>query len=152
MASIHPVKPLLGLIAAAALTTLMGCASVDKMTSSVASTVRGDEKLTGAQEVPPVTTAATGSANIQVAADGAVSGSVTTSGVVSTMAHIHIGPAGQNGPVIVPLTKTGDNTYVVPAGAKLTPAQLAAYNMGSLYVNVHSNTHKGGEIRAQLKP
>ncbi|PZO13074.1 MAG: CHRD domain-containing protein [Burkholderiales bacterium] len=130
----------------------MGCATVDKMTSSVTSTVRGDEKLTGAQEVPPVTTTATGSANIKVAADGAVSGGVTTAGVVSTMAHIHIGPAGQNGPVIVPLTKTGDNSYVVPAGAKLTPAQLAAYNMGSLYVNVHSNANKGGEIRAQLKP
>jgi hypothetical protein len=152
MTSIFRIKPLLAIVAAAALTTLMGCAAVDKMTSSVTSTVRGDEKLTGAQEVPPVTTAATGSANIQVAADGAVSGSVTTAGVASTMAHIHIGPAGQNGPVVVALTKTGDNSYVVPAGAKLTPAQLAAYNMGSLYVNVHSNANKGGEIRAQLKP
>lgn len=152
MKTVFRIKPLLAIVATAALTTLMGCATVDKMTSSVTSTVRGDEKLTGAQEVPPVTTAATGSANIKVGADGAVSGSVTTAGVVSTMAHIHIGPAGQNGPVIVPLTKTGDNTYVVPAGAKLTPAQLAAYNMGSLYVNVHSNANKGGEIRAQLKP
>lgn len=152
MTSVFRINPLLAIIAAAALTTLMGCTTVDKMTSSVTSTVRGDEKLTGAQEVPPVTTAATGSANIKVAADGAVSGGVTTAGVVSTMAHIHIGPAGQNGPVIVPLTKTGDNTYVVPTGAKLTPAQLAAYNMGSLYVNVHSNANKGGEIRAQLKP
>lgn len=152
MTTVFRIKPLLAIVAAAALTTLMGCATVDKMTSSVTSTVRGDEKLTGAQEVPPVTTTATGSANIKVAADGAVSGGVTTAGVVSTMAHIHIGPAGQNGPVIVPLTKTGDNSYVVPAGAKLTPAQLAAYNMGSLYVNVHSNANKGGEIRAQLKP
>lgn len=142
----------LGVAAALSLTTLTGCATVDKMTTSVTSAVRGDEKLTGAQEVPPVTTAATGSANIKVAADGAVSGTVTTSGVASTMAHIHIGPSGQNGPVIVTLTKTGDDTYVVPAGAKLTPAQLAAYNMGSLYVNVHSNANKGGEIRAQLKP
>lgn len=152
MTSVFRLKTLLSLVAAAALTTLVGCATVEKMTGSVTSAVRGDEKLTGAQEVPPVTTNATGTANIKVSADGAVSGTVTTSGLVSTMAHIHIGPAGQNGPVIVPLTKTGDNTYVVPAGAKLTPAQLAAYNMGSLYVNVHSNANKGGEIRAQLKP
>ena len=99
-----------------------------------------------------MTTAATGMANIQVTADGMVSGSVTTAGVVSTMAHIHIAPAGQNGPVIVPLTKSGDNIYNVPVGAKFTTAQLEAYKMGSLYVNVHSDAHKGGEIRAQLKP
>ncbi len=152
MTSASRTKTLLGLALAASLTTLMGCASVDKMTSSAASAIRGDEKLTGAQEVPPVTTAATGMANIQVTADGMVSGSVTTAGVVSTMAHIHIAPAGQNGPVIVPLTKSGDNIYNVPVGAKFTTAQLEAYKMGSLYVNVHSDAHKGGEIRAQLKP
>ena len=152
MASSFRTKTLLGLALAASLTTLMGCASVDKMTHSAASAMRGDEKLTGAQEVPPVTTAATGTANINVTADGMVSGSVTTAGVMSTMAHIHMAPAGQNGAVIVPLTKNGDNGYMVPAGAKLTPAQLEAYKMGSLYVNVHSEAHKGGEIRAQLKP
>jgi hypothetical protein len=81
-----------------------------------------------------------------------VSGSITTAGVVSTMAHIHIAPAGQNGPVIVPLSQNGDNGYIVSAGAKLTPAQLQAYQMGSLYVNVHSAANKGGEIRAQRKP
>ena len=152
MTSVFRTKTLLGLALAASLTTLMGCASVENMTSSAASAIRGDEKLTGTQEVPPVTTAATGTANIKVAADGMVSGSVTTSGVVTTMAHIHIAPAGQNGPVIVPLTKNGDNGYTVPTGAKLTPAQLEAYKMGSLYVNVHSAANKGGEIRAQLKP
>ena len=146
------IKTMVGLAIAASLTTLMGCASVDKMTSSMSSAVRGDEKLTGAQEVPPVTTAATGTANINVTADGMVSGSVTTAGLISTMAHIHLAPAGQNGPVIVPLTKNGDNGYMMPAGAKLTTAQLEAYKMGSLYVNVHSVANKGGEIRAQLKP
>jgi hypothetical protein len=146
------IKTIVGLAIAASLTTLMGCASVDKMTSSISSAVRGDEKLTGAQEVPPVTTAASGTANIKVTADGMVSGSITTAGVMSTMAHIHMAPAGQNGPVIVPLTKNGDNGYMVPSGATLTPAQMAAYKMGSLYVNVHSGAHKGGEIRAQLKP
>jgi CHRD domain len=91
--------------------------------------VRGDEKLSGAQGVPPVTTNAAGTANIKVTTDGAVSGTV-----------------------IVPLTQTGDNSCVVPAGARLTPAQLAACKMGSLCLNVHSNANKGGEIRAQLKP
>ena len=145
-------KTLLGLTLAASLAALTGCASVEKMTGSVGSTVRGDAKLTGAQEVPPVNTTATGAANIKVAADGSVSGKVTTAGISSTAAHIHMAPAGQNGPVVVPLAKNGDNVYMVPSGAKLTPAQLQAYKMGSLYVNVHSNAHKDGEIRAQLKP
>jgi hypothetical protein len=107
-------------------------------------------KLTGAEEVPPVSTSATGSGSIRVAEDGSVSGSVTTTGVAGTMAHIHQGAPGQNGPVIVPLTKNGD-TYSVPAGAKLNSAQMDALKAGNLYLNVHSAEHKGGEIRAQLK-
>ena len=145
-------QTILGLALAASLTALVGCSTVDKMTDSMSSTMRGDEKLAGSAEVPPVMTAATGKANIKVAADGAVSGMVTTSGITSTAAHIHMAPAGQNGPVIVPLTKSGDSSYTVPAGAPLTPEQLAAYKMGGLYANVHSSAHKDGEIRAQLKP
>ncbi len=152
MTSTFRFKPLLGLVVAASLTTLVGCASVEKMTGSMTSAMRGDEKLAGSQEVPPVATTATGTANIKVAADGAVSGTVKTAGISSTAAHIHMAPAGQNGPVVVPLTKTGANSYMVPADAKFTPEQLAAYKMGSLYANVHSEAHKGGEIRAQLKP
>jgi hypothetical protein len=60
--------------------------------------------------------------------------------------------AGKNGPVIVPLVKTGDGVWSVPPGAKLTPEQLQAYQAGDLYVNVHTDANKGGEIRAQLKP
>jgi len=111
-----------------------------------------DLKLSGANEVPPVSTAASGSGTISVAEDGAVSGSVKTSGVDGTMAHIHVGAAGANGPVIVPLTKGADGTWSVPDGAKLTAEQLAAYKAGKLYVNVHSAANKGGEIRAQLAP
>jgi hypothetical protein len=40
----------------------------------------------------------------------------------------------------------------VPAGAKFTDAQYKAYKAGDLYYNVHSDAHKGGEIRGQLKP
>ena len=64
--------------------------------------------LSGANEVPPVTTSAAGSGTITVGDDGAVSGSVMTTGVAGTAAHIHEAAAGKNGPVIVPLTKDGE--------------------------------------------
>ena len=108
--------------------------------------------LSGAQEVPPVTTQASGSGTITVGEDKSVSGSVTTAGVAGLAAHIHVGSAGKNGPVIIPLTKTADNVWSVPAGAKLTDAQYDSYKAGDLYVNVHSAAHKGGEVRAQIKP
>jgi hypothetical protein len=40
----------------------------------------------------------------------------------------------------------------VPPGAKLTDAQYDAFKAGRLYVNFHSAQHKGGEIRAQVRP
>ena len=106
--------------------------------------------LSGANEVPPVTTSATGDGTITVADDGAVSGSVTTKGVQGTAAHIHMGAAGKNGPVVVPFTKEGD-TYKAAAGAKLNPDQLKAFKAGELYFNVHSAANPNGEIRGQLK-
>ena len=106
--------------------------------------------LSGANEVPAVTTSASGSGTITVGDDGALSGKVSTTGVAGTAAHIHVGAAGANGPVIVPLAKDGD-TYTVPAGAKLTEAQLASFKAGNLYVNVHSAANPNGEIRGQLK-
>ncbi|NGM86845.1 CHRD domain-containing protein [Parapusillimonas sp. SGNA-6] len=108
--------------------------------------------LSGANEVPAVTTSAKGSGTITVGDDMSVKGSVKTSGITATMAHIHEAPAGKNGPVIIPLEKKGDNEWAVPANAKLTDAQYKAYKAGNLYVNVHSDAHKGGEIRDQLKP
>ena len=105
--------------------------------------------LSGANEVPAVTTAASGTGTITVAADHTVTGSITATGMTPTAGHIHQGAAGVNGPVIVPFTQSG-NTFSVPAGAKLTDAQYDAYKAGNLYVNIHSAAHPGGEIRAQL--
>lgn len=107
--------------------------------------------LTGNEEVPPLSVAGSGSGAISIGADGSVAGSVTTTGVEGTMAHIHMGARGANGPVIVPLTKSGD-TYSVPAGAKLNEAQMQAFKAGNLYVNVHTARNKGGEVRGQLQP
>jgi len=109
-------------------------------------------KLSGDQEVPPVQTQASGNGTITVNEDMSVSGSVTTTGIKATAAHIHEAAAGKNGPVVVPLEKKSDNEFSVPAGAKLSEAQYKALKAGNLYVNVHSDAHKGGEIRAQLKP
>ena len=53
-----------------------------------------------------------GKGTITVAGDRSVSGSVTTTGVAGTMAHIHQAAAGQNGPVIIPLTKDGGGHLV----------------------------------------
>jgi CHRD domain-containing protein len=108
--------------------------------------------LSGDQEVPPVSTSASANGTITVSPDKSVSGSITVSGMDATAAHIHEAAAGKNGPVIIPLTKSSDNTWSVSAGAKLTDDQYKSYLAGDLYVNVHSAAHKGGEIRAQLSP
>jgi hypothetical protein len=109
--------------------------------------------LTGDQEVPAVTTDAKGEGRIKIGDDKTVGGKITTSGIEGTMAHIHEGAApGQNGPPIITLEKGADGSWSVPAGSKLTDEQYDAFKAGRLYVNVHSAEHKGGEIRAPLKP
>lgn len=138
------------LVAAASL--LASCATYqDNAPSWLPGSGATSVKLSGAEEVPPVTASGSGSGTIRVNSDGTVSGSVTTTGVQGTMAHIHQGAKGQNGPVIIPLTKSGD-TYTVPAGAKLNDAQMKAFKEGGLYVNVHTAANKGGEVRGQLTP
>ena len=138
------------LIAAAGL--LASCATYqDNAPSWLPGSGSVSVKLSGAEEVPPTSVQGSGSGTIHVKSDGAVSGSVTTTGVQGTMAHIHQGAKGQNGPVIIPLTKSGD-TYSVPSGAKLNDAQMKAFKAGDLYVNVHTAANKGGEVRGQLNP
>ncbi len=119
---------------------------------SLATAHAAEIKLSGAEEVPAVQTAAYGKGNIVVAADKSVSGSVSTTGIDGTMAHIHIGARGKAGPVAIPLGKNSDNVWIVPSGAKLTDAQYKSYKAGNLYVNVHSVAYKDGEIRGQIKP
>jgi hypothetical protein len=107
--------------------------------------------LSGDQEVPPVKTSASGNGTITVSDDKSVKGRITTSDIKATGAHIHEGASGKNGPDIITLKKTSDNEWSVPADAKLTDAQYDAFKAGHLYVNVHSDAHKSGEIRGQLK-
>ena len=110
----------------------------------------GKVGLQGSFEVPPVVTEAKANGTIVVANDHSISGSVMTTGIVGTAAHIHQAALGENGPVIVPLVRSSPDTFVVPAGTRLTDAQYTAYAAGDLYVNVHSAAHPSGEIRGQL--
>jgi hypothetical protein len=132
--------------------------------------------LSGTNEVPQVTTPATGTATFTV------SGSQLTYTINATnlqnavLGHIHLAPAGQNGPVRLNLCGTGDpqpactsGTGVVATGTNGTtvgsPAitfddLLAAMRSGGAYVNVHTNVagctpgdpgcNPGGEIRGQI--
>jgi hypothetical protein len=109
-----------------------------------------DLHLTGAQEVPPNDSKAVGSGNIAIDADGNVHGSVATPTIQGKAAHIHVGAPGQAGPPIITLVGGDGGTWSVPDGAKLTPAQVASWKAGNLYVNVHTAEHPGGEVRAQF--
>ena len=131
--------------AGAAAIVLAGCAGMS-------STKGVQVTLSGANEVPPVATSASGSGTIMVGDDKSVSGSVTTTGVAGVAAHIHTGASGANGPVTIGLTKTADNVWSLPAGTKFTDEQYNTYKARGMYINVHSAANKGGEIRGQLMP
>jgi len=65
----------------------------------------------------------------------------------ATAAHFHSGEAGKNGPVAVPITPA---TSPLEGSATLTDAQANDLLAGKLYVNVHTEANKGGEIRGQV--
>jgi hypothetical protein len=93
-------------VAVSAALVLSGCETMSSAWDSTKSFFSGSNvTLSGDEEVPPVKTSASGSGTITVKEDKSVSGSVTTTGVAATAAHIHMAPRGQNGKIIIPLTK-----------------------------------------------
>jgi hypothetical protein len=132
--------------------------------------------LTGANEVPAVQTPATGSATLSVSG-AQITYTINVMNLQNPiLAHIHIAPAGQNGPVRMNLCGTGapeppctPGTDVLATGTNGTtfgtPAitfdsLLSAMRTGGAYVNVHTNAagctpgapgcNPGGEIRGQV--
>ena len=104
--------------------------------------------LTGAQSVGPTPSTATGTGSVIF--DPATNGIVYRlheTVVDATAAHIHQAPAGVNGPVIVPFTLVGQDAS---GTATLTADQATALQAAGLYMNVHSPSFPGGEIRGQL--
>jgi CHRD domain len=108
--------------------------------------------LDAKSEVPPNTSAATGSADIDYdAATKKLSWMITYSGLTgpATAAHFH-GPAetGKNAGVEVAIPNAG--TSPVQGSATLTDAQAADLTGGKLYINFHTAANPGGEIRGQV--
>ena len=81
-----------------------------------------------------------------------ITGSVTVSGLQPTGVHIHAGGTGDSGPVVVTLTRSSDDVWLIPAGVVLNDANFASYQKGELFVDVHTAANPGGEIRAQVGP
>jgi hypothetical protein len=138
---------------AAATFVTLGLAGCGMMQSMSSSTETFTAAMTGAQEVPPVSTAASGNAEATYDRNSStLSYRVAYSGLSgpATAAHIH-GPAGPgaNAGVVVPFTNVGSSP--ITGQVKLTPEQFNQLASGQLYVNVHTAAHPGGEIRGQLR-
>ena len=94
--------------------------------------------LEGSQEVPPVTTTATGfAAATYDQSTGEIIVNAESDTANSTAAHVHQGATGSNGGVAFALTRDSGNTNRWNATATLNETQAAAYVAGNLYVNIH---------------
>jgi hypothetical protein len=114
-------------------------------------------KLTGKDEVPPVNTQATGTAQFQLSSDGKeLSYDLSATNLQGfMMAHIHQGKAGENGqPVTTPLSMgkgkiTSSDLQGALAGKQMSDL-VGIMKNGGAYVNVHTNKNQNGEIRGQI--
>jgi hypothetical protein len=127
----------------------------------------------GEQEVPPNDSRARGQAVFQLDADGAA---LHYRLIVAnlhdvTMAHIHLAPAGANGPVVVWLYPDGPPAQLIPgrssgvlAAGTITAGDLVGplagmsladlvdeMQAGNTYVNVHTSAFPAGEVRGQIR-
>ncbi|AWB68887.1 CHRD domain-containing protein [Saccharobesus litoralis] len=112
--------------------------------------------LEGSQQVPAVTTSAMGSGyGLINQNNNMLELKVVTSGLTDiTAAHIHQGLLGVNGDVVIALEQdSGDmNNFMAPENTQLEQAILDTLLAEGHYVNVHTATHAGGEIRGQILP
>lgn len=125
--------------------------------------------LSGKNEVPPKDTKATGSAEFTLSSDGkTIAYKVNVKDMDKvTMAHIHQGKAGENGPVVVVLFKanspTGPENGILSQGnitsdklegplkGKQISDLVKIIEDGNAYSNVHTAQNPKGEIREQIK-
>ena len=155
-----------------AVTSVVGAACVAMMAlggcgGGTTGRVGLDSTLTGAQEVPPVVTTATGTGSVSLSpSNGTIVATLTTTGLTNvTAAHIHVGAPGAEGDPIFTLYTTADGPFPATltktlTAADFTPAPgiatfrdaLGVIRGGGAYFNVHTTANPDGEIRGQITP
>lgn len=136
---------------------LAGLVLAGAMTLAHAAPLSFSVPLTGAQEVPPVESRGSGSADLTYdPATRVVTWTVSFNGLSgeATMAHFH-GPAaaGKNAGVKVWISGKGAPlTSPAKGQATLSPADAQEFLAGEMYINVHTKDHPAGEIRGQVVP
>ena len=121
-----------------------------------------DASLSGDNEPTPVTTSASGTGTFTLTEEGLafeVTVVADTLDTVFTAAHFHNAAAGANGPVVrtiatgVPFgDATFTGTWSSSDSEPLTPALVSELLAGNIYVNFHTASNPGGEIRDQVIP
>jgi hypothetical protein len=78
-------------------------------------------------------------------------------GPLSVGGHFHVAPAGQDGPVVRTIAAAGNpasgilrGTWTISDTQPLTQALVESLLTGKIYVNLHTESNPGGEIRGQL--
>lgn len=123
-----------------------GCAMVISTAAFAQSSFRAD--LAGTEIVPPVTTFARAFAAFTLNADGTLTYAVHALGLSGTEAHVHVGAAGEEGPIL--FTLDGGPLAWSGTTAVLDVDAIARLRGTLLYVDVHTTVHPEGEIRAQI--
>jgi len=109
------------LSAVAALALVVGCPPADGGEPD-----QFEAQLSGIYEVPPVTTAASGVAEIDIEdGDQAITYRLEAQNITNVVAaHIHVGPEGVNGPIIFFLFDVVEGPFVSPVTGTLTAADF----------------------------
>lgn len=114
-----------------------------------------DIALLGTNEVPPVTTTATGRAILRLTSDKVLYSVVTVNNLESndtlTVAHIHPGATGTNGSPLIFLCNSLSDFGLVKVSDPLTDAVYNQLTKDPMYVNAHSRRHGPGLVRGQIR-
>ena len=142
------------LICGAASAQMTGGVSGGMMSGGSALNSALEIALTGDQEVPAVTTEASGSATVSIS-----EGTLTVTGEFDGLSspqvggHVHMAAAGATGEVLYPLNISAAEdglSGVFSLSVSLTPEQVTAYEAGELYLNIHTEMNPNGELRGQI--